>query len=259
VAAVLLFDLDDTLVVEEAATVAALDAAAQLAADRHGISPNALAGSAREHARALWYATPLHEHCLRIGISSWEGLWCRFEGDDPRTRWLRDWSPSYRHDAWRLALADERIDDPSLCDELAERFAAERRARHWSFDDAAPALSALGLTHELALVTNGASCLQREKLEASGLSDQFAAVVVSADVGVGKPHVAIFHHVLAQLGCDSGSAVMVGDSLERDVRGALDAGLGAVWLNRSGRQRTPDCGDVPQVRTLLDLPAALTA
>ena len=92
-------------------------------------------------------------------------------------------------------------------------------------------------SHAFALVTNGASCLQREKLVASGLSDYFDVVVVSAEFGAAKPDASIFRHALDQLGSDDKSAVMVGDSLSRDVNGAIAAGLGAVWVNRFGRSR----------------------
>ena len=51
----------------------------------------------------------------------------------------------------------------------------------------------------MALVTNGAACLQREKLTASGLSGYFDVVVVSSEFGVAKPDAAIFGHALAQM------------------------------------------------------------
>jgi putative hydrolase of the HAD superfamily len=255
----LLFDLDDTLVVEEAAAVAAFEATARWAATQRELDADALARSARVRARELWYATPAHAWCLRVGISSWEGLWCGFEGEAERTRWLRAWAPTYRRDAWRLALAEQGVEDDALAEELGERFARERRARHETFADAAPALAELAADYELVLVTNGATCLQREKLAASGLGDRFAAVVVSAEVGVGKPDAAIFRHALALLGCAPSNAAMVGDSLARDVEGAAAAGLGAVWLNRTGRSRHDVTGDVPEIATLADLPATLAA
>jgi FMN phosphatase YigB (HAD superfamily) len=49
---------------------------------------------------------------------------------------------------------------------------------------------------------------------------------------------------------------MVGDSLEKDVGGALAAGLGAVWVNRSRRPRPDDLG-VPDVTSLAELPRVL--
>jgi len=118
----LLFDLDDTLVVEEPAAAASFTATAHLASTRHRVNVEKLAVAARERARELWYATPTHPYCMRVGISSWEGLWCRFDGDEPDVRWLREWSPRYRREAWGLALADQGVHDPVLAEELGERY-----------------------------------------------------------------------------------------------------------------------------------------
>ena len=73
------------------------------AAAEHGADPQALATDARARARELSYAAPTHGYCMRVGISSWEGLWCRFGGDHPNVRALRDWSPIYRREAWSCA------------------------------------------------------------------------------------------------------------------------------------------------------------
>jgi putative hydrolase of the HAD superfamily len=253
----LLFDLDETLVVEEPAAVAAFEATARFAAAQHEVDVATLAVAARSRARELWYAAPTHTYCMRVGISSWEGLWCGFEGEEPDIRSLREWSPAYRREAWRLALADQGVEDVELAEELGERFGVERRARHEVFAEVDATMPELVESQVLALVTNGASCLQREKLAASGLGDYFDVVVVSAEFGVGKPDASIFSHALSRLGSDAEGAVMVGDSLSRDVDGAIAAGLQAVWLNRSGSPRPEDRPDLVEISTLADLPAAL--
>ena len=160
----LLLDLDETLVVEEPAAVAAFAATARFAATRgqSDVDVESLAVAARSRARELWYAAPTHGYCMRVGISSWEGLWCRFEGDEPNVRSLREWSPTYRREAWRLALADQGVEEVGLAEELGQRFVTERRARQEVFADVPAALGELRESHALALVTNGASCLQRE-------------------------------------------------------------------------------------------------
>ena len=250
----LLFDLDDTLVVEAAAATEAFAATAAEAAAHAPIDAVTLAKAARTHARALWNATPLHDHCLRVGISSSEGLWCRFEFEP----WLREWSPDYRRETWRRALADQGIDDVELATALGERFPEERRARHAVFTDVGAALERLRGEWRLGLLTNGASCLQREKLAASGLADHFDAVVVSGDLGAGKPDPAVFRHALDLFGHTTGPAVMIGDSLDRDIHGALAAGLDAVWLTRPGIHADPlPPAPVPRITTLADLPPVL--
>lgn len=253
----LLFDLDETLMVEEPAAAAAFDATARLGAERCNIDPGALASAARSQAKELWYAAPTHGYCMRVGISSWEGLWCRFEGEHSEVRALREWSPRYRREAWRRALADQGVDDSRLAEELGERFCTERRARHEVFADAESALSRLAESHSMALVTNGAACLQREKLAASGLSGHFEVVVVSADLGVAKPDPSVFEHALLELGAHADLAVMVGDSIPKDVDGALAAGLSAVWVNRNGSAPATPRDDLVEISTLSDLPDLL--
>jgi putative hydrolase of the HAD superfamily len=253
----LLFDLDDTLVVEERAAAASFAATARVAGDRHRVDTEALAGAARVRARELWYATPVHPYCMRVGISSWEGLWCRFEGEHPDVRWLREWAPRYRRGVWSLALADQDVHDPMLAQELGERYGVECRARHEPFADVSACLEQLRDSYTLGLVTNGASCLQREKLTTAGLDEYFDVVVISAELGVGKPDSAMFEHALSQLHCPREHAVMIGDSLDRDIDGAIATGIQGVWVNRSGRTRPGDRPDLVEVTTLSELPAVL--
>jgi phosphoserine phosphatase len=239
----ILFDLDDTLVVEEPAAAAAFLATAHVAARRYPVDPAELARTARVRARELWRAGPAYAYGEdTIGMSSWEALWCRWEGESAEVRACREWAAGYRTQAWRAALGEHGIVDPALAELLGERFGIERRLRHEAFADARPALDELRHTHAVALVTNGASCLQREKLAGSGLAEaDFDVVVISGDVGIAKPSPVIFTHALDRLGVAAADAVMVGDSLERDVRGAEAAGVRGIWLNRNGTR--PDAGN----------------
>jgi putative hydrolase of the HAD superfamily len=255
----LLVDLDDTLIVEEAAAVAAFAATAAVAAERHPLDPRQLALDARACARALWHDAAVCDFGRRIGISSWEALWCRYEGDDDELRAMREWAPGFRRDAWRGALEHQGIEDDELAAALGERFGEERRARHETFEDAVPALEALRGEYRLALVTNGASCLQREKFEASGLADRFEAVVVSGELRSAKPDPSVYACALEALGARAGEAVMVGDSLANDVDGAVAAGVRAIWLNRTGKPRPADRDDIVEIGGLDELQAVLAA
>src|SRR2546423_1777792 len=97
------------------------------------------------------------------------------------------------------------LDDTLVVEEPAADAAflatAELRRLHEAFADARPALGELRMTHKLALVTNGASCLQREKLAGAGISEEdFDAVVISGDIGIAKPRPEVFAHTLDELG-----------------------------------------------------------
>jgi putative hydrolase of the HAD superfamily len=255
----ILFDLDDTLIVEEASAEAAFLAACERARERFGLDPQALHQSVRHHARELWRSSPHIEYCQRIGVSSWEGLWAQFLGDDPSLAALRDWAPTYRRESWAGALADHAIHDISFAETLAADFIDERRKRHVLFADTIPVLEELQLTYPMAIVTNGVPDLQWEKLNYSGLARYFKAIIISGEVGFGKPDPHIFELALGQLAVALESAVMVGNSLARDIIGAQQAGIKGIWLNRSGVNLPESAPADAQIKTLDELPLMLRA
>lgn len=238
-----LFDLDDTLLVDQAWVAEALLLACQPAAER-GVEPAGLAATLRERCRTIWRAAPSHAYCLRLGISSSEGLVSDLPGRDGEGRGLTAWLPEYRRRAWTEALAAHGVADAGLASTLAETYRRVRRSRYRLLDAARPLLAGLrgrpGL--KLGLVTNGPSDLQHEKIDRTGLDGLVDVVVVSGDVGAGKPDPAVFDHALGRLGGEPASSIMVGDSLERDVAGAAAAGLASLWIGDA--DELPD-GAVP--------------
>lgn len=248
----LLFDLDETLMVEAASIQATLHATCSLAEER-GVKGDALRESVLNRARELWHASPLYGYCRRVGISSWEGLHGDFGGDDPNLKDLRTWIPDYRRLAWAAALADVGVRDPALGVRLDERMRLERAKWHVKCPDTDDALARLRPKYRFGLVTNGAPRIQREKIERAGLAPLFDAVVVSGDIGIGKPDPAIFRRALELLAVGPSEAVMIGNSLEKDIAGAQGAGIRAIWIDREGREPAPPNCD--RISSLSELPA----
>ena len=254
----LLFDLDDTLVADAAPTEEAFLAACALARARHGLEPADLARAVRHRARELWRAAPTIAYCRAIGISSVEGLRARFLGEDPQLVALREWAPEYRRAAWSGALAKLGMRDDALAAELALRFIAERGARNRAFPEVLPLLAALRPEYKLAIVTNGAPDLQHGKIAGAGLGACVDAVVVSGEIGAGKPDSRPFTVALTALGATAGDALMVGDSYERDIVGARNAGLSGIWLDREGRfSSQEDAAPASRIGDLRELLALL--
>jgi putative hydrolase of the HAD superfamily len=128
----------------------------------------------------------------------------------------------------------------------------ERYEAGWTaFGDAIPALRrvrAAGLT--AAVLTNGDEGQQRRKLDRLGLTREIDLLVASSALPAGKPDPRAFRHVTELLGVNPGAALMVGDSVAKDINGARAAGLPAILLDRYG---THPAMDVRRIRTLDEL------
>ena len=255
---VVLIDLDDTLVTDSDQTEAAMLRTAQ-AARPLGLEPLGLAASAIYHARERWRAGPLAEECQRLGIGATEALYSDFSGKSDLLMELSTFVPAFRSGAWADALDAAGRPDEELAHELAERFVTERRGRHGLFDDVQPVLDILARTHRLAIVSNGLPDVQREKIKTTGLEVYVDAVVISTEVGTGKPDPAPFLKALSLLEVRRGDAIAVGHSSRRDVAGARAAGIHSVLLDRGGTVEQHRRGAGPDliIDSLIDLPELL--
>jgi putative hydrolase of the HAD superfamily len=222
---------------EEPSAVAAFMEVCRQAEQSCGVKADKLYSIVRETARSIWRQSPARQYCLEIGISSWEGLWAQFKGDDPNLIILRGWAPRYRMETWNNTLMKCGVDNIHLASQLADTFFQNRRKYHVLDDDTINCLDELSKLFPLALLTNGVPDLQREKIDATGIAKYFTDIVISGEVGFGKPDRRIYHLVLSRLGISPESAWNVGDSLERDVFGAKAVGIKAVWLNRHGTSK----------------------
>ncbi len=228
----IIFDLDDTLLVEVASAEAAFLATCELARDKYGLDPALFHTILRKEAKTLWYASPERAIIERISVSHWEGLWARFEGDEPDMTRLREWAVTYRQSSWERALASFDIQDAPFASQLSLEFRRQREQRHVLFDDTLPILDALHGKFKLGLITNGLSCLQHEKIAGSGLAPYFDAMVVAGDIGVAKPDPRVFEAVLTQLNITANQAIMVGNSGTGDMGGAQGVGMKAILVHR---------------------------
>lgn len=196
---VALFDLDDTLVDQQSAAAAAV---------------------------LVWAA----EH----GITD----------DDVSRRWSEISEVHYaRYQRRELTFAQQRREraraflgvevDDSQADELFADY-LQRYEDGWTlFGDAVPALRrarAAGMT--VVVFTNGDEEHQRFKLKRLGIIDEVDMLIASSTLSASKPDPRAFEEALARVQARPAEAVMVGNSLHKDVLGALAVGLSAVLLDR---------------------------
>lgn len=136
-------------------------------------------------------------------------------------------------------------------DEVKEDFAqleeTSKRADAVIIGDLGPAFGYDVLNHAFRQVMEGAELIALQKnrywLRADGLSLDVGPFVAAVEFAtgraayvVGKPARGFFEGVLAELGVSAGVAAMIGDDVESDIGGALQAGLAAI-LVRTGKYR----------------------
>ena len=73
-------------------------------------------------------------------------------------------------------------------------------------------------------------------------------------MGSAKPDAKIFEVAMSAVACASNEMIHIGDSIETDVKGAINAGVTPIWFNADGDDNSLG---IREVRSLTDLPAAI--
>lgn len=147
---------------------------------------------------------------------------------------LLEREPGYRLDLGALRRAGlllafaEAGEDSAKVDLAMEHFFAARNTVA-PYADVLHGLERLGRRVLVGSISNG-----NADLRAIGIAHHFKVSVAAHEFGVAKPDPAIFLAACRELGVAPHEAVYVGDDVLLDVRGAQQAGLRAVWLNRTG-------------------------
>lgn len=108
------------------------------------------------------------------------------------------------------------------------------------FAGAEKVLAYLQKKYQLHIISNGFKETTLTKMHLSGLNPYFTQVIISEDVGVNKPNKLIFEHALAKASASKEESIMIGDSLEADIRGAQDFGLKAIFFNPLNAEKPAD-------------------
>ncbi len=134
-----------------------------------------------------------------------------------------------------LCLVDFKIPDEALAREMSDLFLQLLPSCTVLFPGAKEILQYLqGKGYQLALITNGFEKTQHSKLESSGLNVYFPHVITSEGSNSLKPQKEIFQFAMDLTGTKASESLMIGDSLEVDIAGALSAGIDQVHVNFSG-------------------------
>jgi putative hydrolase of the HAD superfamily len=150
----------------------------------------------------------------------------------------------------RLIKTFEAIDfdfDPQKIESISDQYILHLSTFSNLFEGAISLLDGLKSKYQLHVITNGFEIVQHHKIKNSGLSSYFKNVFTAEKVGYKKPHPIIFEHALDHIQTNAHNSLMIGDSLEADVLGAMNIGMQAIHFNSHNEPQHDHC---PMVENL---------
>jgi len=174
-----------------------------------------------------------------------EKLWDRYRKGfikSEELRWKRMW----------LSLLDFKIGDEKLAREMGVRFLEALPSRRILFPHAIELMEYLTQKkYYLHLITNGFEDTQHSKLRNSGLDKYFIEVITSEGSSSLKPNAAIFDYAFLKTKAFKEESIMIGDDIEADIIGAMNAGIDQVYVNHLNK--TPGVQPTFMVYSLKEL------
>ncbi|UUV20279.1 YjjG family noncanonical pyrimidine nucleotidase [Paenimyroides aestuarii] len=182
-------------------------------------------------------------HFKPINDSYWE----RFSKEEISRDVLRYGRLKDTFNALQIQLTDKDIYH------IADQFVMHLPNHNHVFDGAHTTLAALTKKYRLHIITNGPDVVQERKLKNAHLTSYFQTITNSELAGVKKPHTAIFQYALKKAYVKAENSVMIGDSLQADIHGALNAGMQAVWFNEAKLENPLGVAEIYKLNQLLDI------
>jgi putative hydrolase of the HAD superfamily len=212
----IIFDLDNTIISYDSVTEQVWEnVCRRFAVGIDGLTPESLYNAIGQ-AREWYWADPERHRLGRLNLLE------------------------ARRDVVKLALSNLGIDSSELAKKIADTFSIERDEATFLFPGAIDTLTHLRKKGvRLALITNGASEMQRAKIKRFGLGPFFDSILIEGDFGSGKPDSRVFTHTLQKLNTGASDAWMVGDDLERDIAPCLSLGIFSIWVDWKGTGLPP--------------------
>ena len=137
-----------------------------------------------------------------------------------------------------------------LIDAISEQYIFHLPNSTHLFEGCIETLEYLFGKYKLHIITNGFAEVQFKKMNNSGIYHFFETITSSELAGSKKPNPVIFEYALQQAKATKEESLMIGDSLEADVDGALDFGIEAIFFNSNQIKYSEDR---KQITTLVAL------
>lgn len=163
-----------------------------------------------------------------------QACWKLYQVDKITHEELRYQRLKQSFEAMDYSISDEAID------KIAHDYIAFLPDNNQLFDGAIEVLDYLSPKYNLHIITNGFAEVQYKKIHNSGLGNYFKTITNSEMAGVKKPHRNIFEFALSLAKTQKENAIMIGDCIDADVRGAIDFGMKAILFDEKSHHNIPE-------------------
>lgn len=176
-------------------------------------------------------------------------LWKQLEAKEITHDFLRD-------ERFNVVLKALKVEsDVMLSNKLNDDFLESLTEQTHLIDGTIELLEYLSPNYEMHILSNGFDTIQRKKIRLSGLEKYFKNVVTFDTAQARKPDRKIFEAAINLANSTPENCLMVGDTIEADIHGALGVGMAAVWYDANA-EKSP-LADVQHIRHLSQLKAFL--
>ena len=149
-------------------------------------------------------------------------------------------------DKLNLSLSDDVIN------KIADDYVISLPVNNFLIEDTILVLDYLKKKYRLHIITNGFTEVQNKKIVNSKIKKYFHSIIDSETVGVKKPNIKIFDYALIVSGAKSKNSLMIGDNLEADILGALNAGFHAIHFNNNNEAPHEHCLILNELKSLME-------
>ena len=125
---------------------------------------------------------------------------------------------------------------------------------HQLIDGALELCQSLSVSHRLFVITNGIARTQIKRLKQAGLYEFFEDIFDSQSIGFQKPSKEFFNYVMGHIkNFNVSEALIIGDSLNTDIKGGLLSGIDTCWFNRKSQKCSAEIQSTYTIRSLEEL------
>lgn len=153
----------------------------------------------------------------------------------------------------RLEKTFEQLDyqiEKSAINSIAQAYIDQLSTHTHVFEGTHALLQYLKNNYRLHVITNGFEDVQQKKMHNSGIKKYFDVILTAEKAGVKKPSPIIFKKAIDLANVRADAALMIGDSFEADILGALNAGMQAIHFNSHNEPKHKHCPMIDELITI---------